>query len=95
MTLSPESRNSSGELTRLPDFTIPSNPLRPAHLLARQVFRRLIFTSHIQQAAIGPVSRRPSYEWPVIRPKLPRSRHLDRNAEITSGCAVTQDLFAF
>ena len=23
MTLSPESRNSSGELTRLPDFTIP------------------------------------------------------------------------
>src|ERR1039458_7907955 len=37
-------------------------------------------------------SKRALSEWRVIRPKLPRSRHLDRNAEITSGCAVTQDL---
>jgi hypothetical protein len=30
MTLSPESRNSSGELTRLPDFTIPPYALSHA-----------------------------------------------------------------
>jgi hypothetical protein len=41
-------------------------PMEVTHVLARQVFRRLILTSHVQQAAIGPVSNRPSYELRVI-----------------------------
>lgn len=65
--------------------------MEAVHLLARQVPRRLIFTSHLRIASIAPLSRRPWCELPSLGPSPLQGSH--RLAPISELPMISENVY--